>query len=64
MASESEGFIGPYVKAERVEKAIADDLAVLAAHPVRQSKRRTQSWSAGADFGSAVVSRWPHTPEG
>jgi hypothetical protein len=29
------------VKAERVERAIAEDLAFLAAHPVRQSKRRS-----------------------
>jgi len=28
------------VKAERVELAIADDLAFLAAHPVRQSSRK------------------------
>ena len=31
------------VKTERVERAIAADLAFLAAHPVRQSKRRRQS---------------------
>jgi hypothetical protein len=31
------------VKTERVERAIADDLAFLAAHPVRQSNRRSQS---------------------
>jgi hypothetical protein len=30
------------VKAERIERAIADDLAFLAAHPVRQSNRRRQ----------------------
>ena len=35
--------IGPYVKAERVEKAIADDLTFLAAHPVRQPKRKIAS---------------------
>ena len=29
------------VKPERIERAIADDLAFLAAHPVRQSKRRS-----------------------
>jgi hypothetical protein len=29
------------VKPERVEPAIADDLAFLAAHPVRQSNRRS-----------------------
>ena len=28
------------VKTERVERAIANDLAFLAAHPVRQSRRR------------------------
>jgi hypothetical protein len=28
------------VKAEQIERAIADDLAFLAAHPVRQSNRR------------------------
>jgi hypothetical protein len=28
------------VKPERIERAIADDLAFLAAHPVRQSNRR------------------------
>jgi hypothetical protein len=31
------------VKSERIERAIADDLAFLAAHPVRQSNRRAQS---------------------
>jgi hypothetical protein len=31
------------VKSERIERAIADDLAFLAAHPVRQSNRRRQS---------------------
>jgi hypothetical protein len=31
------------VKTERVERAIAADLAFLATHPVRQSKRRRQS---------------------
>jgi hypothetical protein len=35
--------IGRYVKAERVERAIADDEAFLAAHPVRQSIRRKRS---------------------
>ena len=29
------------VKSERIERAIADDLALLAAHPVRQSNRRS-----------------------
>jgi hypothetical protein len=29
------------VKPERIERAIADDLAFLAAHPVRQSNRRS-----------------------
>jgi hypothetical protein len=29
------------VKPERIERAIADDVAFLAAHPVRQSKRRS-----------------------
>jgi len=33
------------VKAERVELAIADDLAFLAAHPVRQSSRRLPAMS-------------------
>lgn len=31
------------VEPERIERAIADDLAFLAAHPVRQSNRRRQS---------------------
>jgi len=31
------------VKPERIDRAIADDLAFLAAHPVRQSNRRRQS---------------------
>jgi hypothetical protein len=31
------------VKPERIERAIADDLAFLAAHPVRQSIRRSAS---------------------
>jgi hypothetical protein len=30
------------VKPERIERAIADDLAFLAAHPVRQSNQRRQ----------------------
>jgi hypothetical protein len=30
------------VKSERIERAITDDLAFLAAHPVRQSNRRRQ----------------------
>jgi hypothetical protein len=30
------------VKPQRVERAIADDLAFLAAHPVRQSRKRDQ----------------------
>jgi hypothetical protein len=34
--------IGRYVKAERVEKAIAEDLAFLAAHPTRRSIRATK----------------------
>jgi hypothetical protein len=29
------------VKPERIERAIADDLAFLAAHPVRQSNRKS-----------------------
>jgi hypothetical protein len=29
------------VKPERIERAIADDLAFLAAHPVRQSNRES-----------------------
>jgi hypothetical protein len=29
------------VKSERIERAIADDLALLAVHPVRQSNRRS-----------------------
>jgi hypothetical protein len=29
------------VKSERIERAIAEDLAFLAAHPVRQSNRRS-----------------------
>jgi hypothetical protein len=39
------------VKPERVERAIADDLAFLAAHPVRQSNRR--SAKARDDGGAA-----------
>jgi hypothetical protein len=39
------------VKLERVERAIADDLAFLAAHPVRQSIRR--SAKANDDGGAA-----------
>jgi hypothetical protein len=31
------------VKPERIERAITNDLAFLAAHPVRQSNRRRQS---------------------
>jgi hypothetical protein len=38
------------IEAPRVERAIADDLAFLAAHPVRQLKRSEgQRWSAGAE---------------
>ncbi len=33
------------VKTESIERSIADDLAFLAAHPVRQSKRRIESKS-------------------
>jgi len=49
--------IGHCVKKERVEKAIADDLAFLAAHPVRQSNRRSadRGWSAGADSTGSVT---------
>ena len=36
-----DGGWGTYVKKDRVEKAIADDRAFLAAHPVRQSKKHT-----------------------
>jgi hypothetical protein len=35
--------IGRNIEKARVERAIADDLAFLAAHPVRQSNRRRQS---------------------
>jgi hypothetical protein len=31
------------VRSERIERAIADDLAFLAAHPVRQSSLRKQA---------------------
>jgi len=31
------------IKTERIERAIANDLAFLAAHPVRQSNRRRPS---------------------
>jgi hypothetical protein len=48
------------VKTERVERAIAADLAFLAAHPVRLSNRRRQSRSAGADrSGSVTGNDWP-----
>jgi hypothetical protein len=41
LAEESKyNFVG--VKPERIERAIADDLAFLAAHPVRQSNRQRQ----------------------
>jgi hypothetical protein len=36
------------VKAERLERAIGEDLAFLAAHPVRQSKRRSAKDDGGA----------------
>jgi hypothetical protein len=36
------GFDQLPTKAERVERVIADDLAFLAAHPVRQSRKREQ----------------------
>ena len=35
------GFSHLPTKAERIERVIAEDLAFLAAHPVRQSKRKT-----------------------
>jgi hypothetical protein len=41
MAMARDRFLG--VKPELVQRAISDDLAFLAAHPVRQSKRRTSS---------------------
>jgi hypothetical protein len=41
-ASASQGASFTDVKSERIERAIADDLAFLAAHPVRQSNRRRQ----------------------
>jgi hypothetical protein len=41
MAMARDRYIG--VKPERVERALADDLVFLAAHPVRQSNRRRQS---------------------
>jgi hypothetical protein len=46
------------VKPERIERAIADDLAFLAAHPVRQSKRRSgegQRCNAGAQRRGAAM---------
>jgi hypothetical protein len=53
------------VKPERIERAIADDLAFLAAHPVRQSNRRRQGWSDVADpVESATGSGWPRTQGG
>jgi hypothetical protein len=52
-------------KPERIERAIADDLVFLAAHPVRQSKRRATTRSAGADRpGSATGSGSPRTQGG
>jgi hypothetical protein len=36
------------VKPERIERVIAEDLAFLAAHPVRQSKRRSAKDDGGA----------------
>jgi hypothetical protein len=41
LASERRGYYCLDVKPERIERAIADDLAFLAAHPVRQSNRRS-----------------------
>jgi hypothetical protein len=45
------------VKPERIERAIADDLEFLAAHPVRQSNRKIASkqWSDGGDRLESVT---------
>jgi hypothetical protein len=47
--------IGPYVKAERVEKAVADDLAWLAAHPTRRSN--SEAMARSRDFKAAMRRR-------
>jgi hypothetical protein len=47
------------VKPERIERAVADDLAFLAAHPVRQSNRRS---AKAKDEALAPIA--PDTPNG
>jgi hypothetical protein len=47
--------IGPYVKAERVEMAIADDLAWLAAHPTRRSN--SEAMARNREFKEAMRQR-------
>jgi hypothetical protein len=43
------------VKSERIERAIADDLAFLAAHPVRQSN--SQAMARRREFKDAMRQR-------
>jgi hypothetical protein len=47
--------IGPYVKAERLEKAIADDQAWLAAHPTRRSN--SEAMARRREFNEAMRQR-------
>ena len=43
------------VKKERIERAIADDLAFLAAHPVRRSN--SEAWARRREFKEAMRQR-------
>jgi hypothetical protein len=47
--------VGRYVKAERVEKAIADDLAWLTAHPTRRSN--SEAMARSREFKEAMRQR-------
>ncbi|SHH17293.1 hypothetical protein SAMN05443248_3948 [Bradyrhizobium erythrophlei] len=58
LASEREGYYLLDVKPERIERAIADDLAFLAAHPVRQSHRNnSEAIARRREFKEAMRQR-------
>jgi hypothetical protein len=55
LASERKGYYSLDVKPERIERAIADDLAFLAAHPVRQSN--SEAMAHRREFKEAMRQR-------
>ena len=55
MLARNDYVIGPYVKAERLEKAIADDQAWLAAHPTRRSN--SEAMARRREFNEAMRQR-------